>query len=133
MRDKTMELIKNFIGSVESKYEGILEIGYEYDELSQLHYVWHTNKLLEDEDEGFRRFVGNLILEIYDAGIYNFCFSYDYEREQTLHGVETMKGSSSENLLWSNQEDLLPANLKLKGTSSYESVVCGDYNGEMAA
>lgn len=75
---------EQFINAVKEKYGEILRIGYEYDELSDVHYVWHTSRELEYYDPGFRKFTGVLLNRIFDNyEISNFAFNYDAEKSRT--------------------------------------------------
>lgn len=82
MREKSQnEFISKFISEVKSKYPDLV-IGYDYNEEDEIFDIWHNSKTLQFEDKEFLKTVGVLIKDIlYNNGIFNISFSYDYSKE----------------------------------------------------
>lgn len=80
LEEQDREKIKEFIEAIEERYGDLTTVGYEYDVLSELHCIWHTNAELEYNNQEFNCFIGNLLANKFmDNGIYNICFGYNYE------------------------------------------------------
>lgn len=78
--EKEQELIRKFISSIEGQYGGI-EIEYSYNEELNLHDIYHNNKNFQFENREFLNFVGLKLKELlYDKGLHNVSFGYDYDR-----------------------------------------------------
>lgn len=84
LEERKRKLLEEFVEKIEDKYGLLTVIGYEYDFPSELHCIWHTNAELEYDNVEFKNFIGNLLMNLMENGIYNICFGYSYKEKENL-------------------------------------------------
>ncbi len=77
----TKNYIQRFLNKIHDKYPDLI-IGYSYNKDEDYYSIWHTDEVLQFENDEFLNYVGDLIRHLfYNNNIYNISFGYNYEKD----------------------------------------------------
>lgn len=85
MENQIKNIVDSLISQIKSKYKDLV-INYDFNEEDGTYEIWHNSEHLEFEDDEFTNYVGTLIKTLlFDNGIFNISFGYDYEKSKNLN------------------------------------------------
>lgn len=112
------DLILKFMQLITEAYPQI-NICYEYDDFSDIYWIYHDNDKLAYETPGFHTVVGEALKRVfYNNSIFNVCFTFNYEyaTRTAKEKFEKFVIKSTDKVEWpliSNFQQIIEDNLSL--------------------
>ena len=76
---KTVEKIAKVIELIKAKFR--IGMGYEYDPVDDVYFIWHNREDLEYESMDFNNYVPKVLYKyFFSEGYPNVCFSFDHTK-----------------------------------------------------